>query len=222
MAFSTTIRASCWSFTINNPIDSDFQSLQKTRCPGFVKEIHYQEEIGENGTPHIQGCALTTQVRGSAMKDWLPRAHLEVARKKQALLDYVKKPETAVPGTQVVVQADYLAMDMALKEIAKYEMDWADWFKSATSDKRVKDKAFEKEEFWNAVKQILLERPQAVGLFTNPQLERAWINTRSVWIELLEKDRQTDRQSLENKISGESINEGELLADAPTCTSPSE
>lgn len=186
-------RAAWWSITINNPTQADRDALKEH--PSFVKMVKYQDEIGEEGTPHIQGAVNTAQVRFSAMKKWLPRAHIEAARNKQALLNYVEKEETAVPNTQVVVQADYLSMDVALKEIAKHQRDYSQWLKTTGLSRRTKENAFEKEEFWNAVRIILREKPKAVGLFTNPQLERAWVNTRQVWIELLEKDRQTDRQN---------------------------
>lgn len=176
--------------------------------PSFVKMVKYQDEIGEQGVLHIQAAVQTTQVRFSAMKKWLPRAHIEVARNKQALLNYVEKADTAVPNTQVVIQADYLSMDSALKAIAEHKMDWYEWSQGVGRN-NVKEHAFEKYEFWNAVKKILREKPKAVGLFTNPQLERAWVHTRSVWIDLLEKDRQTDRQNaslpLEENISGNVI-----------------
>lgn len=193
---ATTIeRASWWSITINNPTESDRSLLEKANLPSWVKAVHYQDEVGDEGTLHIQGAVNTAQVRFSAMKGWLPRAHIEIARNKEALLKYVQKAETAVTGTQVVLQADYLSMDAALKAIAVHEMHYGEWVLNASAAKRAKDGAFEKEEFWSAVRKILLENPKAVGLFTNPQLERAWINTRSVWIALVKKDRQTDSQS---------------------------
>lgn len=194
-----TERASWWSITINNPTEEDRSLLAKDNLPTWVKGVHYQDEVGHEGTLHIQGAVNTAQVRFSALKQWLPRAHIEVAKNKAALLKYVQKAETAVSGTQVVLQADYLSMDSALKAIAAYEMDYTEWVEKATIAKRSKEGAFEKEEFWNAVRKILIEKPKAVGLFTNPQLERAWVNTRSVWIALYKKDRQTDSQdALEN------------------------
>lgn len=195
---ATTDRASCWSVTINNPTEEDRNALQA--YPTFVKMVKYQDEVGEEGTPHIQAAIQTTQVRFSAIKAWLPRAHIEVARNKQALLNYVQKEESAVPGTRVVIQADYLSMDSALKAIAAHAMEYTEWFKTAGVRKAAKEHAFEKEEFWRAVKIILKDKPAAVGLFTNPQLERAWVNTREVWIELYEKDRQTDRHASENGL----------------------
>lgn len=191
-------RAALWSITINNPTQEDRDALKAH--PSFVKMVKYQDEIGDEGTLHIQGAVQTAQVRFAAIKKWLPRAHIEIARNKQALLNYVAKEDTAVPDTQVVVQADYLAMDSALKLIASYPLDFEVWSRTTSVQRRGKDHAFEKDEFWHAVRQILIQRPQAVGLFTNPQLERAWVNTRTVWKELYEKDRQTDRHEAEEEI----------------------
>lgn len=193
VAIATDERASWWSITINHPTEEDRNRLAKPNLPTFVKSIRYQEEVGKEGTPHIQGAVNTTQIRFSAIKKWLPRAHIEVARNKEALLNYVQKADTAVAGTQVVVQADYLAMDKALLAIASQEMDYMEWV-TITNGHDSREKAFEKYEYWRAVRRILQDRPTAVGLFTNPQMERAWCNTRSVWIELYKKDRQTDRQ----------------------------
>lgn len=204
-----TDRASLWSITINNPTEEDRKALREH--PSFVKMVKYQDEVGEEGTLHIQGAVQTGQVRFSAIKKWLPRAHIEVARNKQALLNYVEKTDTALPNTHVVIQADYLTMDAALKKIAEHQMDYGEWLKTASSSKAAKDRCFEKEEFWAAVRRILLEMPKAVGLFTNPQLERAWVNTRSVWIELLEKDRQTDRQDVSDGASEISPDESNAI-----------
>lgn len=60
-----------------------------------------------------------------------------------------------------------------------------------------------KLEYWSAVNAILRDDPDAVGLFTQPQYERAWTKTRETWIEKFEEessisenqDRQTDSQT---------------------------
>jgi len=205
-----TARASWWSVTINNPTPADFASLKKENLPSWVKFLKGQDEIGKNGTPHLQFAVQTAQVRHAAMRSWLPRAHIEIARDKVALLKYVEKTDTAVPGTQVTIQADYLAMDSALKAIAVHAMDWDEWRQRVSIKAQATDGAFEKDEFWQAVNKILRVSPKQVGLYTNPQLERAWVKTRAVWIDLLEKDRQTDRQQLENTIEGEEISPVEV------------
>lgn len=181
-----SIRASWWSITINNPTEEDRARLREH--PSFVKMLKYQDEQGKEGTLHIQGAVQTAQTRLSAVKAWLPRAHIEVAKDKGALLKYVEKAETAVAGTQIVVKAEYLAMHSALKAIAENRPEASDFKYS----RNPKEHEFESWEYWKAVNVILEEKPKMVGLFTNPQLFRAWIHTRSVWIRQVYLDRQTD------------------------------
>lgn len=87
----TGTRSNCWSITINNPTKED------TDCalpPGWRLEGQYEK--GEQETEHFQGMLSTPQVRFSAVKKQFPRAHIEVARSKQALKKYVSKEETRV------------------------------------------------------------------------------------------------------------------------------
>lgn len=53
-----------------------------------------QIEEGAEGTVHYQGMVTTPQVRFSAVKKVFPRAHIELARNKSALLKYVQKEDT--------------------------------------------------------------------------------------------------------------------------------
>lgn len=91
------VRGSWWSITINNPTQTDYDSLKVPHS--MVREMWYQTEIGEKGTRHIQMCLNTTQQRFSAIKGWLPTAHIELARNKDALKNYCKKSETSVTGS---------------------------------------------------------------------------------------------------------------------------
>jgi len=93
-AFSITgmvdlARATCWSITINNPTEEDLSPTLPAKWAQCG-----QIEIGAEGTEHYQGMLTTPQVRFSAVKRVFPRAHIEVARNKQALLAYVQKEET--------------------------------------------------------------------------------------------------------------------------------
>lgn len=187
----TTARASCWSITINNPTEDDRHRLAEP--PDWVKEVHFQDEIGEEGTLHIQGCLVTAQCRFSKVKAYMPRAHIEVARSKQALLKYVKKTDTAVEGTQQVVEGSYVSMNKALMMIAGKAQNLTEWFLAA--DRSMKDvEEWKHREFWTAVNEILLDRPEIVSILTDARLERAWVKTRGVWITLLDRqDRQTEK-----------------------------
>lgn len=87
-----TERATCWSITINNPTEEE---KQYPNLPaGWV--LQGQLERGEEGTEHIQAMLTTPQVRFSAVKRHFPRAHIEIARNKNALQAYVHKPESRV------------------------------------------------------------------------------------------------------------------------------
>jgi len=87
----TSARATCWSITINNPTYDEVNA----QLPSGWK-LTGQYEMGEEGTKHFQGMLKTTQVRFSAVKKHYPRAHIEVARNKEALSNYVSKEETRV------------------------------------------------------------------------------------------------------------------------------
>lgn len=91
----TKVRARNWSITINNPTDKDISDLEYLEEQYAESRIIYQFETGKEGTKHIQGCILLKNaIAFSTLKKALPRAHLEVAIKKEALIKYCKKDET--------------------------------------------------------------------------------------------------------------------------------
>jgi len=88
-------RATCWSVTINMKnvakTTAD-ECIQQARAAGW--QVEGQLEKGEEGTEHYQLMVSTPQVRFSAIKKMFPTAHIEVARKPQALKAYVHKEDT--------------------------------------------------------------------------------------------------------------------------------
>lgn len=66
-----------WAFTINNYTKDDIKIVKSLDADYCI----YGYEVGDNGTPHIQGyCQYkSTSRRLGEMKKRLPRAHLEVA-----------------------------------------------------------------------------------------------------------------------------------------------
>lgn len=68
-----------WTFTINNYVneDGEEETMDDTICT-YLIEAH---EVGESGTPHIQGyCQLKVPMRLNQLKQVCPLAHFEVAR----------------------------------------------------------------------------------------------------------------------------------------------
>lgn len=85
-----------WCFTWNNydgiVVPEDFGK--------WFRYVIYQEEVGENGTPHLQGyIEFKRQMRLSALKKMLPTAHWEPRRGTQEeAITYCTKVETRVAG----------------------------------------------------------------------------------------------------------------------------
>lgn len=70
-----------WCFTLNNYDEKDLEIIDtKTQQYSNLKYV-YGKEIGESGTPHLQGyLEFKNAISMKSLKKWLPRAHLEKAR----------------------------------------------------------------------------------------------------------------------------------------------
>lgn len=70
-------RRTAYCFTINNWDEHDLERVKSIDC----KYLIVGKEIGEEGTPHLQGYIhFNRNVRFSSVKASLPRAHIEFAR----------------------------------------------------------------------------------------------------------------------------------------------
>lgn len=71
----TGITTAFWEFTINNYTPTDTALLQQG-YPDQLRQLVYSREVGEDGTPHIQGYVrLLRQQRLSYVRKLFPRAH---------------------------------------------------------------------------------------------------------------------------------------------------
>ena len=91
-------RATCWSITINNPTENEMAPTLPAKWA-----LTGQVEKGEEGTEHYQGMLKTPQERFSAIKKVFPRAHIEVARNRKALEQYVHKSDSRIAERPDVV-----------------------------------------------------------------------------------------------------------------------
>lgn len=99
-ARNSVSRGRCWVFTINNPLEEDVTQLTQVflRC----EDYRCQEEVGKNGTPHIQGYIYLKNARSlPQVSKMLPRAHLEKAVKPFAARQYCAKIDSRMPGGRV-------------------------------------------------------------------------------------------------------------------------
>jgi len=200
----STVRASHWLLTVNNPTDED-RTLAKT-SPRWLKSARGQEEIGAEGTQHFHIYINTDQVRWSAIKQWMPRAHIDVLKTRFHIdnaIKYVhKEDETTVAGTrwEENYRADTESLTFAnvMEQMAGYAWEEADIIRkitaqvTTTESNPIVDPAVYKNrnealtaEYWDIVNKLLAENPNLVGLLTQPQYLRAWINTRITWIKIV-------------------------------------
>lgn len=78
-----------YTFTVNNPTESDVASLEAIPC----KYIVYGQETGESGTPHKQGTVVfkSAKTLSAAIKALPKRAHVEVCKFIHKSIEYCKK-----------------------------------------------------------------------------------------------------------------------------------
>lgn len=70
-----------WCFTINNWTEDDKEKIETAYVQEVFKYIVIGEEVGAEGTPHLQGfCVLRMRSYRSALVKIMPRAHLEMAK----------------------------------------------------------------------------------------------------------------------------------------------
>lgn len=173
--------------TLNNPTVED--RLRVRTLPHIVKYHCGQDEIGDEGTLHIQSYVYSDYIRRSALSKWLPRAHFEKAIKPQAVANYVKKTATSVedsqfaygtpPSEKVDDTVGQITMMDNLTRLCKYikpedivhPVSTIDELAPKTSVRQDVEK-----EYWRLVGRAILENPDLIGIYTMPNLRTAWIN----------------------------------------------
>lgn len=84
------LRSRNWCFTWNNYDQTTIDDIRQLDC-GHL----FQEEVGESGTPHLQGVLGFTNARSFlAVKKLLPKAHIEPCKVLAASLRYCSKEES--------------------------------------------------------------------------------------------------------------------------------
>ncbi len=121
-----------WCFTLNNPTEDDVKAFS-TDSTRFSRLI-FQEEVGENGTEHLQGAfVLHTRQRANGVLHKLlghKRTHVEMMKGSLADQEYCNKEETRKKDG-VVVRRNWpsalrrmtqdMLRDEQLEIAAKYE-----------------------------------------------------------------------------------------------------
>lgn len=82
-----------WAYTLNNYTDADCTFFSRLEC----KRHRCGKEVGESGTPHLQGIiTFAKATRLSALKKLHSRAHWEAAISVEASLNYCAKGDVFI------------------------------------------------------------------------------------------------------------------------------
>lgn len=119
-------QAKNWCFTLNNYTDEDVARIQ-----GLGSQVDYLiagREVGENGTPHLQGfVSFCTRKRLAQAKATLgSNPHLEVCRNIDASIEYCKKDgNTFEVGTRTGGTGSRTDLDAFKEDVKQGNLDLA-------------------------------------------------------------------------------------------------
>jgi hypothetical protein len=83
-----------WCFTLNNYTNNDIVRLTSLGESTDVQYIIFGKEIGDSGTPHLQGyIKFSSRKRVNGVKRAVGECHVEIARNPTAAITYCKKDE---------------------------------------------------------------------------------------------------------------------------------
>lgn len=86
----TMSRAKHWCFTLNNYTQDDIDRIAENAS--FFEYLVYGREVGESGTPHLQGfVSFPSRVRLNYCVEKVGQAHFSVARNVDHSIQYCKK-----------------------------------------------------------------------------------------------------------------------------------
>ncbi len=92
---STPSKCRNWCFTLNNYTENEISTIIREKDNSRCNKYCFQEEKGDNGTPHLQGTlAYKHAISFNTVKKLLPKAHWEKARSLNRALAYCCKKDT--------------------------------------------------------------------------------------------------------------------------------
>lgn len=198
-----TDKGMIWSVTAYN---AEIDIIKdKDTYPAYVKLVVGQDEIcPTTGTKHFQGyIQLTTQQRLSALKKWLPTAHFEICRNKDALLNYVQKDKTRdLSGERISngARIEYIPFDKLCELLADTWIKLEDQLKALYINSLVVERQSIAEDMWITVgdDEVWLKREfkfiinylilngysRQASAFADNRLKNFWTDTSRSWIQL--------------------------------------
>lgn len=121
-------------YTWNNP-----PNCYKDMLEEYFDKYQFQLEVGESGTPHVQGIGYFTNPRTfSSIIKKLPGIHIERMKNWSAALNYVTKKETSIEGTQCGnIVRDKIKDPLAGKSLYQYQTDIINIIEGESDDRTI-------------------------------------------------------------------------------------
>jgi len=209
------LRSTWWSVTCFD--EAEKKMLLGNQYAPFVLNVYGGlEECPATHKEHYQGAVQCRgQQRFSAIKKWLPRAHIEPARQVEALKKYVMKAETAVGEKTVTANTQaYVDNQTALLMIAEEKVYGSDPLPPLLESAMVKDcdaKQRREQEYWFYSNRLVYEQPQLIGVFCKPDILRGWIHFEETLCRLARERKTAGADSITAPGLNEIVEPGEDL-----------
>jgi len=198
---SNAVRATCWSLTINlgsTKQETVEEWIHAARGRGW-RITGQVEKAPTTGMLHYQLMLQTPQTRFTAIKHAFPAAHIEVARRKVALSQYVVKQDTrvaALPSQDEKYPTAAKFWVLVYKHYEGVDGGWED------DDTAVRFSVLDRQQHLEANPLDLLDEVAANlirsgyvidHLITNPAIRSFW---KKFYAEILYRARELDRQTV--------------------------
>jgi len=203
-----TDKTTRWAFTAYKDQWSLFDSI-----PDLVASWGWQTEVcPDTQREHYQGyILLKRQARFSQLKQLLPGVHIEAARDWNKLLQYCKKTDTAIPGSQVTQtnQSAHLTMTQALLMLAAHVP-----YRPTLTFEQIKeikdlDKFYKQQqdiEYNMALMSILEIDDRLVSVFANNAMKFAWTTTKEYYLEKARTQAYWSQETFDQEPASQFIN----------------
>lgn len=163
---------SVWSITAYNQEATDLDLMLKKELdlPDIVRQVWGGlEECPTTGKIHFQGMLKTPSIYMTKLKAIFPTAHLEPAKDKNALEQYVMKEETAVGVKSSVVNDQYVSSKDALLLMAKKVFQCTQLYLKVEGDHKTR-------AYVMVSRKVVYDNIALGTLYARPDIRRAWID----------------------------------------------
>lgn len=122
-----------WCFTLNNYSQDNINTLTQLNC-----DYVFQEETGENGTPHLQGVLIyKNAISFNSVKKIIPKGHIEYCNNVKASIEYCQKEETRTGKIFKKITNDNVKDPLDGKELYKFQKDILNILKHEPSERKI-------------------------------------------------------------------------------------